>query len=300
MTILMAIVATMATQAGLSKAIPPPSMGCLPIERADGGSPVITAKVNDAGPFAFVLDTASSGTTLDDRRIARLQLVPDGPAEQAEGMGGAIDVRLYRLRRFQVGPLVIEDMIVPGIASPSLGSHDIAGLAGVNIFGQRLATWRWDRSCVQIGKSGSGPAGPGWKPLRSRWLKPWKVMIPVQIGTAHGWGLLDTGAQKSILSPGFARAAGIGKPDTATAGGITGIDGRETALVAHEVTAMVGSWSYRNVGVNVAALPLFDRLGGMNEPVAVIGMDWIGSRQFAIDYGAARVWQRASARKAKR
>ena len=125
-------------------------------------------------------------------------------------------------------------------------------------------------------------------------------MIPVQIGTAHGWGLLDTGAQKSILSPGFARAAGIGKPDAAKAGGITGIDGKGTSLVAYKVSAVVGSWLYRDVGVNVAALPLFDRLGGMNEPVAVIGMDWIGSRQFAIDYGSELVWQRTPTHKVKR
>lgn len=296
MMIMLAIVATVtAPIAG-----PVPSSDCLALERGDGGSPVVAARVNGAGPFAFVLDTGSSGTTLDDRRITQLRLTADGAAEQAQGMGGAVDVHLFRLRRFQAGPLVIQDMIVPGIAAPSLGSHDIAGLAGVDIFGQRLATWRWDRSCVQIGKSGSDPAGPGWTPIRSRWLRPWKVLIPVRIGSARGWGLLDTGAQKSILSPGFARAAGIGKPDTATAGGITGIDGRETSLVAYKVTAMVGSWSYRNVGVSVAALPLFDRLGGMDEPVAVIGMDWIGSRQFAIDYGAERVWQRTSARKAIR
>lgn len=300
MKTLMAIVAIMATQADASVAGPATSSRCLPLQRGDGGSLVITALVNDAGPFAFVLDTGSSGTTLDDRRIARLQLVPDGPAEQAEGMGGTIDVRLYRLRRFQAGPLLIRDMIVPGIAAPPLRSHDIAGLAGIDVFGRHLATWQWDQSCVQIDRSGRTPPGAGWKPVRSRWLKPWKVMIPMRIGTTEGWGLLDTGAQKSILSPGFARAVGLGKADTATTDAITGIDGRETSLVAHRVSAVVGYWSYGDIGVSVAALPLFDRLGGMDEPVAVVGMDWIGSRQFAIDYGSQRVWQRASTHAAER
>ncbi|MFD1951922.1 aspartyl protease family protein [Sphingomonas arantia] len=289
-----------ATAVATSTAVPATSPACMPLEHGDGGSPVITALVNDAGPFAFVLDTGSSGTTLDDRRTKQLQLVPDGSAEQAHGMGGAIDVRLFRLSRFEAGPVTVRDLIVPGIAAPSLASHDIAGLAGVDLFGRRLVTWRWDRSCVQLGQSGSKPLGSGWKTIGSRWLKPWKVLIPVRIGTARGWGLLDTGAQKSILSPGFARVAGLGEAAGSEVEGITGIDGKETPLAAYRISAVVGLWSYSEVKVSVAALPLFDRLGGMDQPVAVIGMDWIGSNQFAIDYGAERVWQKASVRKAKR
>lgn len=292
MTILIAIVASVAPQAAIATTVSATPSACLPLERGDGGSPVIAAQVNNTGPHQFVLDTGSSGTSLDDRRISQLQLAPDGPAEQAQGVGGATDVRLFRLRLFQAGPIAVRDMIVHGIAAPALQSHDVAGLAGVDVFGRHLVTWRWDRSCVQIDPAGSAPSGSGWKPTRSRWLKPWKVMIPVQIGTARGWGLLDTGAQKSILSPGFARAARIDKADAAKAGGITGIDGRETSLVGYKVSAVVGSWSYRNVDVSVAALPLFNRLGGMDQPVAVIGMDWIGSNQFAIDYGTERLWQK--------
>ncbi len=282
--------------------MPATSLGCLPLEHGDGGSPVITARINDTGPFDFVLDTGSSGTTLDERRVKQLRLQPDGPGEQAQGMGGQIDVRLFRINRFEAGPLAVEDMIVPGVAAPSLASHDIAGLAGVDIFGRLLTTWRWDRSCVQLSGSGGKPSGLGWKPIRSKWLKPWKVLIPVKIGTAQGWGLLDTGAQKSIISPEFARLANFGRADAVgiVAGGITGIDGKETPLVAYKGSATVGSWSYKNVGVSVAALPLFDRLGGVNQPLAVIGMDWIGSRQFAIDYGAERVWQKALEPGAKR
>jgi hypothetical protein len=215
-------------------------------------------------------------------------------------MGGTVDTHLFRLRRFEAGPLALHDMIVPRIVAPSLRSHDIAGLAGVDIFGRVLTTWRWDRSCLQLGKAGSKPEGSGWSAIRSRWLRPWKIMVPVRIGRAQGWGLLDTGAQKSILSPAFARAAGLGKTGTTNAGAITGIDGKATSLAGYEVSATVGTWSFRNIGVSVAALPLFDRLGGTDKPLAVIGMDWIGSNQFAIDYGTQRVWQRPRERKTKR
>lgn len=101
--------------------------GCIALERGDGDSPVIKARVNNAGPFAFVLDTASSATTLDSARVALLSMQPDVETERAEGMSGAIDVRLYRLGRFEAGPVLRRGMTVPGVRAPSFRSHDIAG-----------------------------------------------------------------------------------------------------------------------------------------------------------------------------
>lgn len=117
-------------------------------------------------------------------------------------------------------------------------------------------------------------------------------MLPMRIGTASGWGLLDTGAQKTTVSPGFARAIGLGKGITDRADTISGIGGEEIPLAAHVVPkAMVGQWHFEHRALRSAALPLFDRLGGMDAPVAVIGMDWIGTKSFAIDYGRQLVWQ---------
>src|SRR5438128_1067521 len=71
--------------------------GCLAVEIGDGGSPVVRATVTDQGPFDFVLDTAASGTTLDETTAARLGLTRDTATETAEGLGGPTDVHLYRV-----------------------------------------------------------------------------------------------------------------------------------------------------------------------------------------------------------
>lgn len=126
-------------------------------------------------------------------------------------------------------------------------------------------------------------------------------MVPVQIGKTSGWGLLDTGAQKSVLSPSFAHMAGLTGTTEIGIDAITGVDGLTTSLVVHDLpTATVGAWRYASVKIRVAPPPLFDRLGGKDEPVAVIGMDWIGAKNFAIDYGAQRVWQNVPARTGNR
>ena len=293
--------AMLASLAGLISANPAtaaPRSDCIPLERGDAASPVITARLDAAGPFAFVLDTGSSGTTLDERRIRQLGLVPDGASEQAQGMGGAVDVHLFRMRSFRAGPLAADDLVVPGLAAPSFQSHDIAGLAGVDLFGRHMAIWRWDEACVQLAGSGLRPTGGGWRQIPARWLQPWKIMLPMWIGNVYGWGLLDTGAQRTILSPGFARLIGLTAAHARGGQAISGVEGRETALAAHDVAkASFGQWRFGHATVSVAALPLFDRLGGMDAPVAVIGMDWIAGRSFAIDYGKQQVWQRVGTKR---
>ncbi len=265
---------------------------CIVVEAAEGGSPIIAARVNGRGPFGFVLDTGSSSTTLDELRTKQLGLVPNPAPEQGQGMGGAVDVRVFRLHSVATGSLVVRDLDVPGVAAPQIEGRDIAGLGGVDLFGSRLAVWRLERGCVQVRPSGARPGGRGWRRIESRWLKPWKILVPVRIGRAAGWGLLDTGSQRTILSPAFARLAGL--RDGGGGGTVTGVDGRETALSAFVLPeATIGRWRFVHPTANVANLPVFGRLGGANEALAIVGMDWIGTRPFAIDYGRRQVWQAA-------
>lgn len=78
-------------------------------------------------------------------------------------------------------------------------------------------------------------------------------------------------------------------------GEITGIDGRPTPLVLARIgDARVGAWRWTDQPVHVADLPVFQRLGDPEAPLAVLGMDWLRGKRFAFDYGQEKVWQAAS------
>lgn len=271
---------------------------CIVIEAGDGGSPIVKASVNGEGPFDFVLDTASSGSTLDQPHIDQLRLPRDAQTEQAQGMGGPLDVRLYRVETFSIGPQTVSALTVPSIPAPAFDSHAVAGLAGVDIFGTSLAVWRSKDRCVAIETSGAPPAGERWSSIPAQWIQPWKIMLPLRIDGVDGWGLLDTGAQHTTLNPVFADLLGLTAASgrTAAAGSIYGLDGRELPVVAGAVgDARIGTWTFEGRTVKVGALPVFDRLGAANAPLAIIGMDWLAGRDFAVDYGAHLVWLRANA-----
>lgn len=269
----------------------PAAADCLRIEPGDGGSPIIEARLNGQGPFALVLDTAASGSTVDPIQLERLAAPRDNATEEAQGMGGASEVHLYRLASLEAGPLILKDVTVPALPPPDFASHAVVGLAGVDLFGDRLAIWQ--ESCVAVAPSGGRPDGGGWERAPSRWLRPWKVMLPLTLDGVEGWALLDTGAQHTVLNPAFAARLGLTRGRLRPGGEITGIDGRPLPLSEARVgSAQAGAWRWTQPALRVGDLPVFSRLGETDAALAILGMDWLAGRDFALDYGAQIVWQR--------
>lgn len=286
-----------AVLAGLSGAARADEPACLAIERGDGGTPVIQASVNGQGPFAFILDTAASGTSVVEDVAARLDLPRDAETETAQGLGGQMDIRIYRVADLRAGPLALTDHLAAGLPGFGFKSHAVAGLAGVDLFGDRLTVWSPASGCVRIGPGGAEPQGAGWRPIQAVWTRPWKIMLPVRIGGVDGWGLLDTGAQHTVLNPVYGARLGLtAGSDRVRAGGeIFGIDGRALPLLEADVDAVsIGAWSWPSRTLKIGAMPVFDRLGEAEAPLAIIGIDWLADREFAVDYAAQRVWLRAA------
>lgn len=268
---------------------------CLIIEPGSGGSPVITMTLNDTATGRFILDTAASGSTLDDRLVEALNPPRNDEIEQAQGWGGPTDTRVYRLTSLRAGPLALRDVSLPGLPPPQLDSHDISGLAGVDLFGEALAIWQPERNCVEIMSSGLSPQGGNWAPVQVRWTRAWKIMLPINIEGVPGWGLLDTGAQTTVLNPVFAEQLGLnaGSARLRDGGEMFGVDGRTLPLSEADVGSVaIGSWNWDHRTLKIGELPVFQRLGQADEPLAIIGADWLRDRGFAIDYGRQSVWLR--------
>jgi len=269
---------------------------CLAYQRGDGGSPVVQASVNGREPLFLVLDTAASGSTLDAQTIAALDLPRDSEMETAQGLGGPLDVHIHEIAALDAGPVHLKDLRVAGSPAPRFASHAIAGLAGIDLFGSALAIWNAVPGCVDLAKSGARAGGADWRRIAIHWIRPWKIMIPIRIGRVDGWGLLDTGAQYTVLNGNYARRLGL-TPESGRlrAGGeIWGLDARPIALSRAEVEGVrIGAWTWPRRSLKIGDLPVFDRLGDPAAPLAIIGADWLMDRAFAIDYGTRTVWQKA-------
>jgi hypothetical protein len=270
---------------------------CLAVERGDGDTPIIQARLNGQGPYAFILDTAASGTSVVEDVAGRLGLPRDAETEKAQGMGGEVDIHVYRVADLRAGPLSLTDHLGAGLPDFGFESHAVAGLAGVDLFGDALTVWSPASGCVSIRPGGSEPEGESWTPVQAVWTRPWKIMLPIRVAGVEGWGLLDTGAQHTVLSPVYGARLGLvpGSDRVRDGGEIFGIDGRPLPLLEAEADAVsIGPWAWPSRTLKIGAMPVFDRLGEADEPLAIIGIDWLADREFAVDYATQRVWLRAA------
>lgn len=274
-----------------------PASECLPLQRGDDDSPIVAATLNGSEPYFFMLDTGASSSTIDDATALKLALPRVKATEQAQGWGGGFEVHFYKLSRFQAGPLSLRNTTPAGVPAPDFDSHQVVGLAGADLFGARLIVWDIPMARIRLGHSGSPPPGTGeWRVLTSNWIRPWKVMVPVEINGVQGWGLIDTGAQSSSINPAFAAALGLTEASgrLRPGGEVSGIDGKSIKVREADVGAVrIGEWQWETMTLTVADLPFFNRLGKPGDLIMVIGVDWLKSHPFAMDYGKKVVWQRA-------
>jgi hypothetical protein len=100
-----------------------------------GAALVVPVRVNDAGPFPFVLDTGATVTCLDEALVKELEL-PDATGTVAFGGGirGLGRMRLVPIQSISVGHASARDLrgCVVDLAPMRQAGLDVRGLLGLN------------------------------------------------------------------------------------------------------------------------------------------------------------------------
>lgn len=258
------------------------------------GVPVVTAEV-DGSAALFVLDTGASRSVLTEAAVQRLSLPLDEWASMTmRGIGGAVRRRVANLRSLTLGgaPLRRKSAagnmsiaVVPGLPLPV--QTPVAGLIGGDFLSAYDLEWDGSRLRLFTAAECSGRFAP-WpgrydaltaEPAVAGWM-----VVALTIDGHRLRALLDTGAQRSLLTPRGAAALGI----NAAAQG----DARLAGVGAAEVSAspvivrrmVVGSETTDPAGLLLAqgfVIPGID---------VVLGADWFAGRRVWLSYATGQVF----------
>jgi hypothetical protein len=115
----------------------------LPLSIVDN-RPFVDVTINGQGPFAFIVDTGSSQTTVSATTAERLQL-PGVGAGTGEGAGeAALAFPVVRVRTLAVGPVSLGALDTPAfdvdVLSRAMGFAHFDGVLGVELFRDRVVT----------------------------------------------------------------------------------------------------------------------------------------------------------------
>jgi hypothetical protein len=126
-----------------------------------GAALVVPVKINDAGPFRFVLDTGATMTCVEEALVKELSL-PDAPG--MVGIGGGLR-SFGRMRLVSLDSVALGDASVRGLqgCAIDLGSIqqagiDVRGLLGLNFLKAYRVILDFPRRTVRVERSADRPA----------------------------------------------------------------------------------------------------------------------------------------------
>jgi len=207
----------------------------------------VDVRADGAGPFAFILDTGASGTTIDDTLMKRLKLKSAGGGQTGGAGEQTVGYETVHLKSLALGDLELGPLDVTSLDGRSLaaiiGFQKFDGVLGDEVFAQHVVT-------IDVGKAQltvEDPAGfaPGPTSIRVPMALNSDQMpvIDAAIDGVAGRYVVDTGDRSSLTMFGpYWRAHGleeqIGQAVTAMTG--YGIGGPIHGIVGRPATFSLG------------------------------------------------------------
>lgn len=160
-------------------------------------------RVDERGPFQFVVDTGANRSVISDVLAERLGLPAGGPVE-LHGIAGASTVETARVREFEVAGLVTRNLQMPVLSRQRLGADGLLGLDGLggrmvqmDFKRRRLRLFRSRPRTLSISRLTDDHRVPG-ETLPARLRFGQLTLVSVRSGKASISAVVDSGSQVTV------------------------------------------------------------------------------------------------------
>jgi len=269
-------------------ALAPPLLAEVPVTIAASGHATVPVR-GSFGEAQFVFDTGAEGSAVYSDFADRAAL-PAAGSEKLQGQTGVSEVPMVLLAQVSLDG-VRKDGLTAVRLDPRVDGVPLAGIVGLDLFGDRLVDFDLPRRRVALHSSGSRPAGLTGEPVKATPTTGNLLTVPVTIGKVSATAVIDTGARKSRINWALGRLLGLDPSKLAKGDTIQGATNSAVATQATRVfDVRMGARTLAEAPVLVADLPVFDAFGIGDRPAIILGMDWLDATRMVIDFPARQVW----------
>ncbi len=249
----------------------------------------VSVRINDHGPYSFVVDTGADRTVLATDVAAELGLL-FGERVTLEGVVRAVEAQAVRIRELSFGSIRCRHLVVPTLPRSTLEADGYLGLDTLD--GHRV-TFDFKNHTLQVSEPRSR--------LSSLWVRDNEARIRTvgssghlravncSVDDVHSAAFIDSGADVSVGNMSLFNALARRNPAYGNLGPIslTDVTGGETSgnfTIAKKIQIM--DLEFTDCPLVIADFKIFDLWGLAQRPALLIGMNFL--RQFSkvsIDYG---------------
>jgi predicted aspartyl protease len=247
----------------------------------------VAVKINDTGPYRFVVDSGAD-TSVVGTRIARNLALPPGRPVILNGMTAT-----SRVERVLVDTLTIGDTRVPDLELPVLVEGDLGGdgMVGIDaLVGQRLML-DFEKRLIKIeDATRPAPRYDGEIVVTARLRKGQLILTQARANGRPVSAVIDTGSEITIGNA-VLRDQLLRRGTKFTELEVTGVTGVTVKLKVARVRELrLGPVVLGDVPLAFADVPPFAVFGLKDQPAMLLGTDMMNAfRRVSLDFRARKV-----------
>ncbi len=246
----------------------------------------VPVKVQEQGPFRFLIDTGSQNTVLSKSLAARLALVPNRRARLVSIAGTQV-VDTVEIDQIDLGRRSFYSLTAPLLESEHMGADGILGLDSLQ--GQRvLVDFTKNLMAVDDARSLGGNRGFDIV-VEARRRSGQLIMADARIDGVKVQVVIDTGAETSIGNRALQRA--LEKRRKSQTIELLSVTGHQiNADLGYGRSLEIAGVAFNNVAIAFADAPAFAALKIDQRPSMLLGMrDLRNLDRLAIDFSSRKI-----------
>jgi predicted aspartyl protease len=247
----------------------------------------VAVRVNDTGPYRFVVDSGAD-TTVVGQRIAKALALPPGRPAILNGMTAT-----SRVERVNVDSLTVGDTKVSGLLLPVLAERDLGGdgMIGIDALVEQRLMLDFEKRLIKVeDATRPAPRYDGEIVVTARLRRGQLILTQARANGRQVSAVIDTGSEITIgntmLRDQLLRRGA--KFDTVEATGVTGVTIKLQIARVRELR--LGPVGFSNVPIAFADVPPFTVFGLHEQPAMLLGTDLMNAfRRVSLDFRARKV-----------
>jgi predicted aspartyl protease len=241
------------------------------------------------GTAQFVFDTGAEASAVYADFADSAGLAVAG-SETLQGQTGADDVPLVSLGSIDLDG-VRKDGLKAAKLDPRADGVKLAGIVGLDLFGDRTVDFDLPRKRISLLAAGSRPADQSTLSAAASVTTGNLLTVPVMIGDVTATAVIDTGARKTRINWALGKLLGLDPAELAKGDVIQGATNNAVETGATRISNVrLGNRVLADAPVLVADLPVFEVFGVAGRPAIILGLDWLDRTRMVIDFPGRKVW----------
>jgi predicted aspartyl protease len=248
----------------------------------------VAVRINDRGPYNFVVDSGAD-TSVVGQRIVRDLALPPGTPVLLNNMTDSRRVDRVRVKSLQLGETVVDDLHLPALLEKDLGGD---GMIGIDALVEQRLMMDFETRTIKV-EDAQRPMvrSDGDIVVVAKLRRGQLILTQVKANGKPLEAVIDTGSEITIGNLALRDQLLRRIPDKFHTIGVTGVTGvTQNLQIANVSELRVGSIILRNIPIAFADVPPFHVFDLAKKPSLLLGTDILEAfRRVSLDFHARKV-----------